>query len=344
MNRRHHVAALFAMLALAVGADTRDAAAQSLEKPKVTIAVGGKASIYYLPLTIAEAKGYFKDEGLTVEIVDFAGGSQSLRAVVGGSADVVSGAFEHTINLQASKQYFRAFVLQGRAPAIAVGVATAKAGAYRSPADLKGMKIGVSAPGSSTNMVANYVLAKGGLKPSDVSFVGVGTASGALAALRTGQIDAISNVDPVMTMLEQKGDVKIIADTRTLKGTQLLFGGPMPAASLYAPEEFIARNPKTVQALTNAMVRALKWLQTAGPSDIINTVPDAYLLGDRALYLASFNAVRDAISPDGLISEASVKVSLAALASFNEKIRPEQIDLTRTYTNDFVRKAQAITR
>jgi NitT/TauT family transport system substrate-binding protein len=344
MNRRHHVAALFAMLALAVGADTRDAAAQSLEKPKVTIAVGGKASIYYLPLTIAEAKGYFKDEGLTVEIVDFAGGSQSLRAVVGGSADVVSGAFEHTINLQASKQYFRAFVLQGRAPAIAVGVATAKAGAYRSPADLKGMKIGVSAPGSSTNMVANYVLAKGGLKPSDVSFVGVGTASGALAALRTGQIDAISNVDPVMTMLEQKGDVKIIADTRTLKGTQQLFGGPMPAASLYAPEEFIARNPKTVQALTNAMVRALKWLQTAGPSDIINTVPDAYLLGDRALYLASFNAVRDAISPDGLISEASVKVSLAALASFNEKIRPEQIDLTRTYTNDFVRKAQAITR
>ena len=344
MNRRHHVAALFAMLALAVGAVTRDAAAQSLEKPKVTIAVGGKASIYYLPLTIAEAKGYFKDEGLTVEIVDFAGGSQSLRAVVGGSADVVSGAFEHTINLQASKQYFRAFVLQGRAPAIAVGVATAKAGAYRSPADLKGMKIGVSAPGSSTNMVANYVLAKGGLKPSDVSFVGVGTASGALAALRSGQIDAISNVDPVMTMLEQKGDVKIIADTRTLKGTQQLFGGPMPAASLYAPEEFIARNPKTVQALTNAMVRALKWLQTAGPSDIINTVPDAYLLGDRALYLASFNAVRDAISPDGLISDASVKVSLAALASFNEKIRPEQIDLTRTYTNDFVRKAQAITR
>ncbi len=344
MNRRHHVAALFAISALALWAGGRDAAAQSLEKPKVTIAVGGKASIYYLPLTIAEQKGYFKDEGLNVEIVDFAGGSQSLRAVVGGSADVVSGAFEHTINLQASKQYFRAFVLQGRAPAIAVGIATAKAGAYRSPADLKGMKIGVSAPGSSTNMVANYVLAKGGLKPSDVSFVGVGTASGALAALRSGQIDAISNVDPVMTMLEQKGDVKIIADTRTLKGTQQLFGGPMPAASLYAPEEFITKNPKTVQALTNAMVRALKWLQTAGPSDIIKTVPEAYLLGDRALYLASFNAVRDAISPDGLISDASVKISLAALASFNDKIRPEQIDLTRTYTNDFVRKAQAITR
>ena len=127
MNRRHHVAALFALSALALGGGSRDATAQSLEKPKLTIAVGGKASIYYLPLTIAEQKGYFKDEGLTVEIVDFAGGSQSLRAVVGGSADVVSGAFEHTINLQASKQYFRAFVLQGRAPAIAVPVCVATA-------------------------------------------------------------------------------------------------------------------------------------------------------------------------------------------------------------------------
>jgi NitT/TauT family transport system substrate-binding protein len=144
-----------------------------------------------------------------------------------------------------------------------------------------------------------------------------------------------------MTMLEQKGDVKIIADTRTLKGTEQLFGGPMPAGSLYAPEEFIQKNPNTVQALTNAMVKALKWLQTAGPSDIIRTVPEAYLLGDRALYLASFNAVRDAISPDGTISEAGAKTTLTALASFNDKIKPSEIDLTRTYTNDFVKKAHA---
>ena len=316
-------------------------APQAPEKSKVTIAVGGKASFYYLPLTIAEQRGYFRQEGLDVEIIDFAGGSQSLRAVVGGSADVVSGAYEHTINMQASRQYFRAFVLQGRAPQIAVGVSKAKLPNYKGIADLKGMKIGVSAPGSSTNMVANYLLAKGGLKPSDVSFVGVGTASGALAALRSGQIDAISNVEPVMTMLSQKGDVTIIADTRTLKGTEQLFGGPMPAASLYAPEDFVKKNPNTVQALTNAMVNALKWLQLAGPSDIIKTVPEAYLLGDRALYLASFNAIRDAISPDGLMSDAGARTSLVAVASYNEKIRPAEIDLARTYTNDFVRKALA---
>lgn len=67
----------------------------------VKIAVGGKALYYYLPISIAESLGYFKDEGLDVEIIDFQGGSRSLQAVVGGSADVVSGAFEHTLAMQA---------------------------------------------------------------------------------------------------------------------------------------------------------------------------------------------------------------------------------------------------
>lgn len=315
------------------------AGAQAPEKQKLTIAVGGKAAFYYLPLTIAEQRGYFKEEGLNVEIVDFAGGSAALRAVVGGSADVVSGAYEHTINLQANKQYFTAFVLQGRAPAISLGVSSKAK--YQSPADLKGMKIGVSAPGSSTNMMVTYFLTKNGMKASDVSFIGVGTGNAALAAIRSGQIDALSNVDPVMTMLEQKGDVKIIANTRTLEGTNKVFGGPMPAGCLYAPEDFVKKNPNTVQALTNAMVKALKWLQQAGPSDIIRTVPEAYLLGDRGLYLASYNNVKDAVSPDGLIPDAGAKTTLKAMASFNPKVQPAAIDLSRTYTNEFTRKALA---
>ena len=311
------------------------------EKSKLTIAVGGKNLFYYLPLTIAEQLGYFKDEGLQVEIPDFAGGAKALQALVGGSADVVSGAYEHTINMQAKNQPIMSFVLQGRAPQIAFGVSRSKMPNYKTLADLRGAKIGVSAPGSSTNMVANYVIAKGGLKPADVSFVGVGTGNGAIAALRSGQIDAISNVDPVMTMLSQKNDVTIIADTRTLKGTEQLFGGPMPAGSLYAPEDFVQKHPNTTQALATAMLKALRWIQAAGPSDIIKTVPEAYLLGDRALYLASFNAVRDAISPDGLITEAGAKTTLGALASFNERIKPAEIDLTRTFTNEFVQRAQS---
>jgi NitT/TauT family transport system substrate-binding protein len=311
-----------------------------LEKSKVSIAVGGKAAFYYLPLTISEQLGYFRAEGLDVEISDFAGGARALQALVGGSADVVSGAYEHTINMQSKNQSIQSFVLQGRAPQIAIGVSTKTMPNYRTLADLRGKRIGVSAPGSSTNMIANLVLGRAGIKPSEVSFVGVGTSSGALAALRSGQIDAMSNTDPVMTMLEQKGEVKIISDTRTLKGTQDVFGGPMPAACLYTHTDFVQKNPNTCQAMANAIVHGLKWLQTAGPSDIIKTVPDGYLLGDRALYLASFNKVREAISLDGVLPEEGARTALRALASFEPSVKPDKIDLARTYTNEFARRAK----
>jgi NitT/TauT family transport system substrate-binding protein len=338
LNRRTFATAT--ALAVASIASPMVRAQGRLEKSKISLAVGGKAAFYYLPLTISEQLGYFKDEGLDVEISDFAGGAKALQALVGGSADVVSGAFEHTINMQSRNQYIEAFVLQGRAPQIALGVSTKNIPHYRSLADLKGKKIGVSAPGSSTNMVANLVLSRAGIKASDVSYVGVGTAAGALAALRSGQIDAMSNTDPVMTMLEQKGDVKIISDTRTLKGTLEVFGGPMPAACLYAPTEFVQKNPNTCQALANAIVHGLKWLQTAGPSDIIKTVPEGYLLGDRALYLASFNKVREAIALDGLIPEEGARTALKALASFEPSVKPDKIALSKTYTNEFARRAK----
>lgn len=336
-RRTFGAAAAFAAASIAVPALR---AQGKLEKSKISIAVGGKAAFYYLPLTISEQLGYFKTEGLDVEISDFAGGARALQAVVGGSADVCSGAYEHTINLQSKNQFFQAFVLQGRAPQIALGISTKTMPDYKTLADLKGKKIGVSAPGSSTNMVANLVLSRAGIKASDVSYIGVGTAAGALAALRSGQIDAMSNTDPVMTMLEQKGDVKIVSDTRTLKGTAEVFGGPMPAACLYAPMDFVQKNPNTCQALANAIVHGLKWLQTAGPGDIIKTVPESYLLGDRALYLASFNKVREAISLDGLLPEEGAKTALKALASFEPSVKPDKIELAKTYTNEFARRAR----
>jgi NitT/TauT family transport system substrate-binding protein len=337
-NRRR----LTSMLALGAASLAVPAlrAQSTLEKSSIAIAVGGKASFYYLPLTLAEQLGYFKAEGLEVEISDFAGGARALQAVVGGSADVVSGAYEHTLNLQSKGQIFQGFVLQGRAPQIAMGVSNKTMAGYKSPVDLKGKKIGVTAPGSSTNMMANLVLARAGLKASDVSFIGVGTAAGALTALRSGQIDAISNIDPVMTMLEQKGDVRIISDTRTLKGTQEVFGGPMPAACLYAPIEFLQKYPNTTQALTNAIVHGLKWLQTAGPGDIIRTVPESYLLGDRGLYLASFNKVRESIALDGLFPEEGGKTALRALRSFDATLKADKIDLAKTFTNRFARVAK----
>ena len=133
----------------------------------------------------------------------------------------------------------------------------------------------------------------------------------------------------------------MIADTRTLKGTVEVFGGAMPAGCLYAPLAFLEKNPNTAQALANAIVHSLKWLQTAGPSDLIKTVPEAYLLGDRGLYLASFDKVREAIALDGLIPEDGAKVALKALTSFEPTLKADKIDLAKTFTNEFARKAKA---
>jgi len=337
MQRRHVLIAGSTAL-LAAPAFVR---AQALEKPKTTIAVGGKNLLYYLPLTIAEQRGYFKAEGLDVTIVDFAGGARALQAVVGGSADVVSGAFEHTVNMQFKGQAMRAFALQGRAPQIVLGVNPKTMPNYKTVADLKGKKIGVSAPGSSTNVMVNFILAKAGLKPSDVSIIGVGTSQGAAAAMRAGQIDALSNLDPVITLLQRSGDLKVISDTRVVAEADRVFGGPMPAACLYAPQAFIDKNPNTVQALTNAIVRADKWIQAAGPGEIINNVPESFLLGDRAVYIDAFLAAKSALSPDGMIPEKGADTAFRALASIDAEIAKAKLDLDAVWTNDFVKKANA---
>jgi NitT/TauT family transport system substrate-binding protein len=336
MRRRTLLTASAAALALPMAARS-----QALEKPKLTIAVGGKNLLYYLPLTIAEARGYLKDEGLDVTIADFAGGSRALQALVGGSADVVSGAFEHTLNMQAKGVKLRAFVLQGRAPQIVLGVNPKTMPNFKSVAELKGKKLGVTAPGSSTNVLANFVLAKAGLKPGDVSIIGVGTGSGAVAAMRSGQIDAISNLDPVITLLTRSGDLKIVSDTRVVAEADRIFGGPMPAGCLYTQQSFLDKNPATTQALANAIVRAEKWIQGAGPGDIIKAVPESYLLGDRAVYVDAFLAAKGALSPDGMFPEAGPETARRALASIDAEIANAKIDLAAIFTNDYVKRANA---
>ena len=312
----------------------------ALEKPDLVLAVGGQTTLYYLPLTIAERLGYFKDEGLNLEIHDFPGGAKALQALMGGSADVVSGAYEHTIVMQTLAQKVQAFVLQGTNPGISFGVAAGKAATYSWPKDMKGWRVGVSAPGSSTHMLVNHLLASVGLTPDDVSIVGVGTGAQAVAAMKSGQLDAISNVDPVMMLLEKQGVIRIKHETTTAKGSREVFGGSLPAACLYARKTFVEQNPNTVQALTNAIVRALLWLQKATPDDVAATVPPEYLLGDRELYLDAFQRVRALYSPDGLISPKALDMSYQVLLKHNYAVRRAPVlFLNQTYTNAFVETA-----
>lgn len=307
------------------------------EKTKLTLGVGGKPLLYYLPLTIAEQKGYFKAEGLEVEINDFGGGAKSLQALVGGSVDAVTGAYEHTIRMQQKGQDIRAVIELGRFPGIVLAVKKEHQGKVKTAADLKGMKIGVTAPGSSTNFFVNYLIAKSGGNYKDSAFIGVGAGAGAVAAMQKGEIDAISNLDPVISKLELDKTVFILADSRTEAGTKAIFGGSNPAAVLYLKNEFIEKNPQTTQALVNAFHKALTWLSTAKPEDVAATVPEAYYLGDKPLYIQAVKNSMETYSRTGLISADGMKSGFNMLAQFDEALATSNVDLNKTFVDKFVK-------
>jgi NitT/TauT family transport system substrate-binding protein len=330
-------AALVACLTIAAPAWS-----QAPEKRKITIAVGGKNLFYYLPLTVAERKGYFKDEGLEVEIPDFAGGAKALQALVGGSADMVSGAYEHTINMVAKKQPIKAVVLQAKYSSIVLVMSKERAAKYKSPKDLKGLKIGVTAPGSSTNMFVNNLLAKDGLKPADVSIVGVGTGSGAFAAMEKGEIDALSNLDPVVTQLESTGKFVAVADSRTEKGMNEIYGGAYHASVIYITDEYIKKNPNTVQAVVNAMVRADRWIAKASPQEIVDLMPAEYKAGNPTLYKEGLLKNMIGYSEDGQMSMKAAENVYKVLVQFEPSVKAAgKMDLSQTFDNSFAKKAAA---
>ena len=327
------IAVSFMAVILAVPVD-----AQGLEKPKLTIGVGGKPLIYYLPLTIAERNGYFKAEGLEVEILDFPGGAKALQALLGGSVDIVSGAYEHTISQQAKGQAIEALVLQGRYSGIVLALTKAKAAAWKSPADLNGMKVGVTAPGSSTNMFVNILLAKAGLKPDAAAIIGVGAGAGAVAIMKRGEIDAMSNLDPVISQLESDGTVVPVIDTRTEKGMQEVYGGAYAAGCIYAPPEFAKNNPRTAQAVVNAMVRALRFIQNSTIDQVVAAVPPEYFT-DKALYKAALEKNLATFKHDGFISTAAGEHVAHDLLSFDPTMQGKKIDLAKTVDMTFQQKA-----
>ncbi len=313
-----------------------------MKKPleKVRLAVGGQTALYYLPLTVTQRLGYFRDAGLDVEISDFQGGAKSLQALIGGSADVVTGAYDHTIQMHAKGQPIVAVVQLGRIPGFVLAVRGDKGNAYKGPQDLKGMRIGVTAPGSSTHFMVLHLMARHGLKGTDAAFVGVGAGASAVAAIRRGEIDALVSVDPVIARLDRDKQIRIVADTRTPEGTQAVYGGPYPAAVLYTTPAFLQKNPAAVQALTDAFVRGLKWMQKSTPAEIVRVLPEEHALGDKEVFVQSIAASMPMYSPDGRFARAGAETALTVLKAFDESVAKASIDLSTTYTDAFVAKAQ----
>jgi NitT/TauT family transport system substrate-binding protein len=334
--------ALPAIIAVAAVALMSPAGAQDKpEVPKVRLAVGGKSAIFYLPLSITERRGYFRDAGLEVEIADVQSGARALQSLVGGSAEVGVGTFDHTIQMQSKGQPVVAVTQYGRYPGFVLATIASKSIAYRGPQSLKGLTIGVTSPGSSTHFMAAYMLVRSGLKADDASFVGTGVTSTAVAAARRADIDAIVSSDPMISLMQSEGLVKVVADTRTPEGTRTVYGGPYPGGVVYTTADFIAKNPRTVQAIVTAFVRALKWMSAHPAKDIATAVPQEYALGNREIYVRALAASQAMYSPDGRFVPGAVETAYEVLKLFDPSVAGATVDLSKTYTTTFVEKALA---
>ena len=309
----------------------------ALAQSKVTIAVGGAACLCYLPTVLAQQLGEYEKAGITVEVVDFKGGSESLKAVIGGSADVVSGYFDHCVNLAAKGQHLQAFVVYDRYPGLALVVSPKHTGEINSVKDLANKKVGVSAPGSSTDFFLKYLLSKNGVDPNSVGVVGVGLGATSVAAMEQGQIDAAVMLDPSVTILQGRNkDLKILSDTRTQKDTLAVFGGEYPGGALYTKADWVEGHQKEVQGLTNAIVATLKWIHSHTPEDIMAKMPPELVGKDKDQYLAALKNTIPMYSETGRMDPKGASAVLAVFSQSSPDVAKANIDLSKTYTNTFV--------
>ncbi len=309
----------------------------ALAQSKVTLAVGGGGCLCYLPTILAKQLGEFEKAGVSVEIVDFKGGSESLKAVIGGSADVVSGYFDHCVNLAAKGQHLQAFVVYDRYPGLALVVSPKHADEIKSVKDLANKKVGVSAPGSSTDFFLKYLLSKNGVDPNSVGVVGVGLGATAVAAMEQGQIDAAVMLDPSVTILQGRNKgLKILSDTRTQKDTLAVFGGEYPGGALYTKADWVAGHQKEVQGMATAIVATLKWIHSHTPEEIMNKMPPEMVGKDKDLYLAALKNTIPMYSETGRMDPKGAAAVLAVFSQSSPDVAKANIDLSKTYTNDFV--------
>jgi len=277
---------------------------------------------------------------VNVDLVDFKGGSESLKAVIGGSADVVSGYFDHCVNLAAKGQHLQAFVVYDRFPGLVLVVSPKHTNEINSVKDLANKKVGVSAPGSSTDFFLKYLLAKNGVDPNSVGVIGVGLGATAVAAMEQGQIDAAVMLDPAVTILADKyKDLKILSDTRSQKDTLAVFGGEYPGGALYTKADWIKAHPKEVQAMTNAMVATLKWIHSHSAEEIADKMPPELVGKDKATYIAALKNTIPMYSSDGKMDPKGAEAVLAVFSQSSPEVKNAHIDLAQTFTNSFAEQA-----
>jgi NitT/TauT family transport system substrate-binding protein len=310
---------------------------------QVTIMVGGIDKVIYLPAKLTESLGYFKAEGVSVKLLTEPAGAQAENVLISGDVDGVVGFYDHTIDLQTKGKCIQSVVQFSDVPGEAEVVATGKAGGFKSPADFKGKRLGVTSPGSSTDFLTQALAARAKLTKSDYTTVKAGAGQTFIAAIENGGIDAGMTTDPTIARLVTSKKGTVALDMRTEEGTKAALGGLYPASSLYMDCAYVSSHKAVVQKLANALVKTLHWISGHSAAEIAAKMPSQYAGGDPKLYAESINDSKGMFTADGVMDKAGAENVLAVLASFSPNVqgKKETINLGKTYTTSFAEKANS---
>lgn len=333
--RRTFLAVIVGVVTFSAHADAQGAASE-----KISIVVSGTEKMIYLPVLFAESQGYFKDEGLNVELFDSESGIDSEDRMLTGTVQGVIGFYDHCITLQAKGKFVKSVVQLGQTPG-EVELVSSKVRGVGSLADLKGMNLGVTGLGSSTKQITQYLMSKAGVRPGEYQIVPAGAGRVFGAALKQGEIQAGMTTDPTVTALVEKAEAEVLVDLRSFAGVTAAFGGPYPGAALYVPDSWAQQNQESVQKLVNALVRALKFIHAHSAEEIIEQMPNEYVADRKMLYVKALAAGKSIFTQDGMMPENGPETVLHVLSQVSKVVKDKNIDLSKTYTNEFVRHAQA---
>ncbi len=299
----------------------------------VRLAVGGQAQLIYVVATLADSLGYYKDESLDVAIEDFPGGAKSLEALLGGSADVVCGFYDHTLQMAAQGKSVRAFLAVLRYPGLAL--ASPRVSKIE---DLKGKIVGVSAAGSSTQMFLNYLLATHGMKPEEVSVASIGMSATAVAAITRGKVDAAVMTDPALEIVRgEEPELNVLADTRTAEGVREVFGvDQYPSVVFYSTAQWIGEHGDEARKMARAGLRAMDWLRTHSPQEIRAGMPKQFRTENEAADVESLQSLQAMLSADGRMSVEGALAVRKVLGVSLEAVRSADIDVGKTFSNEFL--------
>jgi len=316
-------------------------ATQAQTAPTVNIMVGGLNKIIYLPAKLTEQLGYFKDEGLNVVLSDEPAGVDATDQLLAGQVDGVVGFYDHTIDLQSLGKALEVVVQLDGVPGEFEMVSTKMADTIKSDKDFKGHVFGVTGIGSSTDFLTRYLAVQGGVSPTDITRIGVGAGDTLIAAMEQGKIDAAMTTEPTVSRLLKKGDAVILYNMSEPDSTNQVLGGPYPAASLYMQTDYVTAHPDNVQKLANALVKTLRWIHTHTAEEIAAQMPADYYAGDPALYTGALQRSLLLFTPDGVMPADGPANVLKVQTAFNDHLAGKTIDLSKTFTTDFVDKANA---